>query len=60
MKILIAIICIFCIVNVQILNTRDRERVVTRGWGWPRVSHEKISVGIIRVFVIYILKHITL
>ena len=58
MKILIAIIWIFCIVNVQILNTRERERVLPNGWGWPRVSYEKISVAIIRVFcIIYLRTH---
>ena len=61
MKILIAIIWIFCIVNVQILNIRERERVVPRGWGWPRVSYEKISVAIISVFCnIYLETHNTI
>ena len=61
MKILIPIIWIFCIVNVQILNIRERERVVPRGWGWPRVCYEKISVAIIRVFCnIYLETHNTI
>ena len=61
MKILIAIIWIFCIVNVQILNTIEREIVVLRWWVWPRVSYEKISVAIIGVFCnIYLETHNTI
>ena len=47
-KILIAITWIFRIVNVQILKTRKRES--TESMEWPRVSSEKISMIIIRVF----------
>ena len=47
-KILIAITSIFHIVNVQILKTRKRES--TESMEWPRVSSEKISIIIIRVF----------
>ena len=46
--------------NVQILNRRERERV-PRGWEWPNVSSEKISMIIIRVFLnIYLETHNTI
>ena len=44
--------------NVQILNTRER---VPGWWGKPRVSSEKISIAIIRVFYnIYLETHNTI
>ena len=58
MNILTAVTCIFRIVNVEILNTRER---VPRRWGWPRVSSEKFSRAIIRVFCnIYLDTHNTI
>ena len=59
MKILIAITWIFRIVTVQILKTR--KRASTESMEWPRVSSEKISMIIIRVFLnIYLETHNTI